>query len=392
MKLFVLLSRVPWPLEKGDKLRAYHQLRQLSKSHEVFLCCLTEEAVSDDTLNELRSIAAHVRIIRLYRALILLRMVRALFSDKPFQVHYFLQNHARRKVRDAIHHFEPDHIYCQLIRCSEYVKHLHSVRKTIDYMDALSAGLQRRVVIAPPYTRWFFREESRRVVAYENLIFDYFDAHCIISTQDRTLIHHPNRQSIAVIPNGVDADFFSPQIAAAKDTDLVFTGNMAYPPNVDCALYIVREILPELNRLRPGTRLLIAGANPTPDILALQSDQVEVTGWIDDIRTAYQRARIFIAPMRIGSGLQNKLLEAMSMELPCITSTLASNALNDQARKALFSIDDPIQTARTVVDLLNDESKRNNYGKKGRAAVQSSYEWSASAHQLDLLFFEPSSF
>lgn len=389
MKLFVLLSRVPWPLEKGDKLRAYHQVRHLSLHHEVFLCCLAEKPVSEETLTELRKIASHVLIIRLYWPLIALQLIRAIFSNRPFQVHYFLQFHARRKVTRAISEFKPDHIYCQLIRCADYVKQFHSIRKTIDYMDALNAGLRRRADIAPWHLRWFLREESRRVVAYENLIFDYFDAHSIISAQDRELIYHPSRRKIAVIPNGVDAEYFAPDPSVPPDTDLLFTGNMGYAPNIDCALRIVREILPLVHRIRPHTKLLIAGANPAPEILALKSDHVEVTGWVPDIRNAYKRSRVFLAPMRIGSGLQNKILEALSMGLPCITTPLASNALNEQVNRTLISTPHNDVMAREVIRLLEDDQARNSSGAAGKQAVQDSYDWAATSRQLELLFFEP---
>jgi len=385
MKVFVLLSRVPYPLEKGDKLRAFHQVRLLAKHHEVYLCCLSDGKKDPESLAYLRTLVQHVEVIRLSRFRIGLRMIRAMFSDRPFQLHYFYQSKAARKVRASISAFAPDHIYCQLIRCTEYIKHLHEYRKTVDYMDALNAGLRRRAEIAPWYLRWFLLEEARRLVAYENLIFEYFDHHTIISQQDQQLIYHPDRAQIRVIPNGVDSDYFHPE-QATQDIDLVFTGNMSYPPNVDCARRLALEILPLIHSHRPETRLLIAGANPVAEITELANSHVEVSGWMEDIRKAYSRSKVFIAPMRIGSGMQNKLLEAMSMEMPCITTPLAANALPAGVRNFLRVSDDNAEIARMTLLLLDQPDQHKELGKAGREMVCRQFNWAQSVHELENLF------
>lgn len=386
MKVFVLLSRVPYPLEKGDKLRAYHQITELAKNHEVCVCCLSDSRENADAIAHLRTKIQHVHVIRLSKLLIALRMLRAIFSDRPFQVHYFMQTGALRSVHRIIASFQPDHIYCQLTRCSEYVKHLHQYPKTLDYMDALNAGLRRRAEIAPWYLRAFIREEARRMVNYENLIYEYFDHHTIISEQDQQLIYHPLRSRITVVPNGVDAAYFSPNAEVQKTTDLLFTGNMSYPPNVDCAVRLAQEIMPLIRREIPDIKLTIAGATPTSAVLALSNEHTTVTGWMEDIRQAYLEAKVFIAPMRIGSGLQNKLLEAMSMELPCITSTLAAQAMDESAREALVIADEPEVIAAHTLRMLRTEEERMRLGKAGRATVLQHFNWQASTQRLEILW------
>lgn len=382
MKVFVLLSRVPWPLEKGDKLRAYHQLRELSRHHEVFLCCLADRAADPDAIAHLRTIAARVEIIRLNRILIGWRMLLALFSAKPFQVHYFLQLKARSRVHRLIREFSPDHLFCQLIRCSEYVKNLHEFRKTLDYMDALNAGLRRRIDFAPFYLRPFIREEMKRTVAYENLVFDYFDAHTIISEQDRQLIFHPERERIIVVPNGVDVQFFQPGNGQDTRYDLVFTGNMSYPPNVECALRIIHSLFPLLAARRPSLRVLIAGANPDTALARANVEGITVTGWMPDIREAYRQAKVFLAPMRLGSGMQNKLLEAMSMGLPCLTSALAANGLPDGLRGIPLVGESDDDFVRLALELLENTELRAARGREGREAVSAHSSWERATAPL----------
>jgi sugar transferase (PEP-CTERM/EpsH1 system associated) len=385
MRIFMLVSRVPWPLEKGDKLRAYHQLKHLARHHEVYLCCLSDGKIHPDALNQLKTITPHVSIIRLNRLLILWRLLLALFSSKPFQVNYFFERRASRMVNRMISEFKPDHIYCQLIRTSEYVKNLHHIRKTIDFMDALSAGLQRRAAGASFLMKFFVVEEARRLRNYEHLIFDYFDHHTIISEQDQQLILHPERNKIVIVPNGIDTTFFAKRNTSEAKFDLVFTGNMSYPPNVDCALRIAREIMPKLLLKRPGVRLLIAGANPIQVVRQLRSPAIEVTGWMDDIRDAYGNARIFIAPMRTGSGLQNKLLEAMAMELPCITSTLVAGAMRAENRKHLIIEDDNDRIVGQILALLDDPSLAGQLARAGKDFVTTVFHWESTTSRLEKL-------
>ncbi|MCC6599125.1 MAG: glycosyltransferase [Crocinitomicaceae bacterium] len=387
MKIAVVLSRVPYPLEKGDKLRAYHQLKCLAEKHEVMLCCLSDTKIQPVHEAHLRSIVSELHIFYLKRWLILWRLFIGLFSDKPFQVHYFYQRTVAKKIKRKIEDFHPDHIYCQLIRCSEYVKNLHNFPKTLDYMDALSAGLHRRITSAPFFLRSLLRIEAQRLVAYENLIFDYFERHTIISKQDQQLIYHSRRNTIEVIPNGVDDSYFQP-VSSEKKYDLVLTGNMSYPPNIDCAVFLVKEILPLIHRRRQEIQLLIAGANPAKEVVGLKQKNVSVSGWMDDIREAYNSSRIFVAPLRIGSGMQNKLLEAMAMELPCVTSPLAAKALGEGSANFLSITDEPEEFAEKVLHLLNSEKIAAEKGREGKKYVQQNFNWKKTVDQLEVVFFE----
>jgi sugar transferase (PEP-CTERM/EpsH1 system associated) len=382
-RVFVMLSRVPWPLEKGDKLRAWHQLVELSHECELCVFCLSDAPVSDEALAQLKTISSEVHVFRLRRMLIVWRLFLALFSSRPFQVHYFYQRAAARMVEAAVERFKPDHIYCQLIRCSEYVKHIHHISKTLDYMDAFNKGMERRAAQSKGIQRWFLLTESQRLVKYENLIFDYFDHHTIISEQDRKLIYHPERHRIAVIPNGVDTDYFACQTELTHEPVVVFTGNMSYPPNVDTAELLAREVFPKLRTFVPQARLVLAGADPSLKVKALaQLDGVEVTGWLNDIRTAYRRGSVFAAPLRIGTGLQNKLLEAMSMGLPCVTTTLANNALQAEANVSVLIADSAEGQAHALAELLTDRELRDRLRLAGRSFVKANYSWRETTRKL----------
>jgi sugar transferase (PEP-CTERM/EpsH1 system associated) len=390
MKLLVVLSRVPYPLEKGDKLRAYHLITRLARKHEVYLFCLSDQRIDEAHLAHLRSYVHHLQVVHLPTWRILLRLATAVLGRLPYQVAYFQHRSAQRAIDRAIGSFRPDHILCQLVRTTEYVRHRHDIPKTLDYMDTLSKGMERRTENAPFWSRPLLRAETRRLIAYENLMLDLFDHHVIISAQDRDLLYHPARDRVAVIPNGVDTDFFRPQ-QGEKTHDLVFTGNMNYPPNIDSVLYLVHQVLPLVRQRRPDTSLLISGVDPSTRVkeLARNDPRITVSGRVPDIRSSYAAARVFAAPMQIGTGLQNKLLEAMAMRMPCVTSALANNAVGAAPNESILIGSEPADYAAHILRLLEDTGEHDRIAENGYRFVRENFSWERSAEALDRLIAAP---
>ena len=379
--LAVILSRFPFPLEKGDKLRAYYQIKDLSKHFDIELICISDIKVSEENQNQLKSFCKNIHLFQLSKIGILWALFTAVFSKKPFQVHYFYQRWIHQKINDIILTSKPEHIYCQLIRSSEYVKNHHQCKKTLDYMDALSKGMERRKSSAFGLKKELMKMESKRLTAYERSIFDYFEFHTIISAQDRQYILHPKQKTIQIIPNGVDQKFFE---FHAKETtfDIAFTGNMNYPPNIEAALYIKNQLMPLLEKEIPGVKCLISGANPNNSLKKSASDNFKVSGWVEDIRDSYASAKIFVAPMMIGTGLQNKLLEAMAMGIPCITTTLANNALKAIPNQQILIADLEEDFVRQIIRLKSDAVFYQQIAEAGKAFVKENYQWSAINDRL----------
>lgn len=380
--LAVILSRFPFPLEKGDKLRAYYQIKDLSKDFDIELICISDIKVSAENLKELDAFCKNIHVFQLNKIGMLWSLFTGLFSKKPFQVHYFYQRWIHQKINEIILKTKPQHIYCQLIRASEYVKNHHQCKKTLDYMDALSKGMERRMQSAKGARKELMKTESKRLTAYERSIFDYFEFHTIISKQDRQFILHPKQNTIQIIPNGVDQKFFEFDIQPSPPFDLVFTGNMSYPPNIEAALYIKNQLMPLLEKEIPTIQCLISGANPTNQLKKCDAPNFNVSGWVEDIRDSYASARIFIAPMMLGTGLQNKLLEAMAMGLPCITTTLANNALKAIPNEQILIADQEIDFVIQIQRLINDSVYYQQIAEAGKAFVKENYQWSAINERL----------
>jgi len=385
MKLFVLLSRFPYPLEKGDKLRAFHQIKELSKQHEIVLCALSDQKVAQSSIDKLQEYCKAIHIIRLPKWRIYWNLFwQLLFTDKSLQVVYFYNKSAQKKITKLIQEHQPDHIYCQLIRVTEYVKNI-PIPKTLDYMDALARGMERRIALSPFYIKWFLTTETTRLKRYEHQIFDTFDNLTIISEQDKNLIVHIKNDAIQIIPNGVDYEMFKFQENCKKKYDLIFTGNMAYPPNIDSVIYLVNEVMPLVWKKYPTIKLVIAGAEPDKKVLQLASENVEITGWVKDITTYYAAAKIFVAPMQIGTGLQNKLLEAMAMQIPCVTSQLANNALGAEHQNSILIGNQPEEYCEHIISLLENKNLYNEIATSGYDFVKKNYTWEGTTEKLNEL-------
>jgi len=383
MRIFVLLSRVPYPLEKGDKLRAFHQIVQLSKNNEIVLCALNPDRKLNkrDAFSALQPYCRSINFIDIPFIGRVWNILKAFVKGLPLQVGYFYSCKAGKKIDKLINDYKPDHIYCQLLRTAEYAKN-HTIPKTIDYQDVFSYGVKRRMEKAPFYIKPVFKLEYKRLIKYENRIFGLFDHKTIISFPDRDLMPHPNKNDIHVIPNGVDHDYFSPR-ESEKNFDVVFTGNMAYPPNVNAAEFLINKIMPNVWKEKPEVKVMIAGATPDKRVLSLKSDRVTITGWMDDIRVSYAGAKIFIAPMQIGTGLQNKLLEAMSMKIPSITTSLANDALQAVDGESILIGDDALELAQNILKLLNDQELYKKITENGFHFVKQNYSWEEATEKLN---------
>ncbi len=386
MKLLVILPRFPFPTEKGDKLRAFNQLKVLSAHFDITLIALSHDKVKNDDLEKVKPYCSSVHVYRLKILPVIWNLIISVFNGRPLQAGYYYNKGAQRLVNKTIGEVKPDHIYCQLLRTAAYAFNTQ-IPKTLDYQDVFSKGVERRIPSANMLMKVLFSFELKRLKKYEHFVFDKFDNKTIISIPDRDFIPHANKDQIVIIPNGVDQDYFK-ELDTPKFSDLVFTGNMGYPPNVDCAEYLVKKVLPLIHKKYPGIILTLAGASPHARVKALASDKVIVTGWVDDIRKYYAGAKIFLAPMQLGTGLQNKLLEAMSMKLPCITSTLCNSALMAREGKEILIGNTPAEVAAHAIKLIENQDFANSIAQNGYIFVKSNYSWRGATMKLATIMEE----
>ena len=388
LKLAVLTTRFPLPLNKGDRLRIYHQLGVLNEHFEIDLHCLSFREISQDEMVTLKSRCEQVTVHRLSWTKALFRMGWSLFSRRPFQVLLFTERKLVKRIRSQIMAGNPDVLFAQMVRTAEYVKDLDAVPHILDIMDTLHAGAEREAELAPWWKRPLLQEEGRRLLRYEHRMPQYFDACTIISEQDRQLLPHPDKRHVHVVPNGVDTEFFSPdasppQLDGRKSYDAAFCGNLGYAPNIVAARFLAKEVAPAFARIagRPLS-LLICGAQPAASVLALQSNDVDVVGDVADIRSAYLSSPVFVAPMLVNTGLQNKLLEAMALRRACITTPRALAALGTFMEAAVATASDAAAFAAELHRLGSDEEALASMGHAGAELVQQHFTWHAASVTL----------
>lgn len=383
MRMLVALTRFPWPIEKGDKLRAYYQIKGLAENHEVHLVCLNDEPVSQDSLDQL-SFCKSIHVIQHGKLKAGINLAGTLFNSRPFQVNYFHSAKMKTTLREVIRREKIEVCFVQLIRLGTNLPFDEKIGWFLDYMDAFSIGMENRVKQSGMLMRPFVKMEARRLRKYESGLAEKFQGWSIISDRDAAALPESIREDVQIVPNGVGEDFFEDLPRPdEKDFDLIFFGNMGYHPNVQSARYLMEEVAPVMESKGLHVKICFAGARPAPILRSYASPHVVVTGFVDDIRTWVLRSKLAIAPLIAGQGLQNKLLESMAMGLPTLTTPLANSALQAKNGEEIVVCDSPEEFAAAIKDLLENPEKAAAIGAKGREFVEKNYRWKAMNQKLE---------
>lgn len=384
MKIIVISPRFPYPLEKGDKLRLYYHIKHLSFEHQVVLISLSDNEVKPNDIDHLKDFVTELYLFKLSKFTIAKNLFKAFFSKLPFQVHYFFDKSIKNDIIDIIKKENPDIIYNQLIRTAEYTKYLDYF-KVIDYMDSFSEGMRKRIKTSFFPLNILYKAEYKRIKRYESDIFTYFQKHLIISEQDKNIFEKKIREKLIILPNGVNTQYFTP-LKVNKKYDIGFVGNMGYRPNILATMFLANSILPELKKDNKNIKVLIAGARPAWRVKKLQDKNIEVSGWLEDIRIAYSEIKVFVSPIFTGIGQQNKILEAMAMEIPVITTSTVNNAIGAEDGKNILIADNKDEFYYSISKILHDPILDQSIGEEGRRFILENYNWDIQKENILKIF------
>jgi sugar transferase (PEP-CTERM/EpsH1 system associated) len=381
MNICFVTSRFPFPIVKGDTLRAYHQIRELSRQHSVHLIAATEIDVAPADLRELQQFCTGIDLVKIGRARSFATVAAlGVASRLPLQVLYFLAPAFKSAVDRARSSQRFDVIHAQTIRVAPAVLPATDVPVVFDFMDSYGANVATRRELVGPLKRRVYDLECARVTAYERDVARRATGGVVIAALDRDTIGDPR---LAIAPNGVDLEAFGFYAGDRDPETLVFTGNMGYQPNVDAVTWFAAECWPALRAKRPNLRFLIVGARPTPAVTALaRLPGIAVTGRVESMVPYLQRATISVCPIRCGSGMQNKLLEAMSTGAPVVTTDFANRGIGAVAGRDLAVAADAGEFAAAVLRLLDEPAERARLANSARAWVEATYGWSRHAEIL----------
>lgn len=401
MKILFLANRVPYPPYRGDKLKIYNLARRLkdkpartdgvhSGGHEVHLLTFAQTKEDLGYKEELEKIFKEVHFVYLPKWRSALNCLAGLWNSKPLQVLYFRSGAMRRALNTLLDRHKYDAIHVQHLRMSPYLSKRRDIPRILDLPDAFSLYWERRKNVKRGLlTALFENFEQRRVLRYEAILLTYNLA-LVCSAEDLEYLKQKQHTgNLRLLPNGVDLEIFAP-----RDHDyghgntILFTGNMDYAPNVDAVVYFTETILPLIRARCPQMKFIIAGQRPVPKVTALASDDVIVTGFVQDLAESYNNASVVVAPLRFGAGTQNKVLEAMAMGVPVVCSNIGFAGLGIQSGEGAIMQTDPEAFANSVVDILTDEALRTKTGREGMRVVKTRFDWDIIAQQLEGYFQE----
>jgi sugar transferase (PEP-CTERM/EpsH1 system associated) len=384
MRVLCVTSRFPYPPLKGDQLIVYHRLRLLGRRHEISLLSFTEREDERADAGELEQYCASIDTVALPKwrsvANVALGAPR---SRLPLQVLYFRSRAFRDKLHALLARDRYDVVHAYFHRVTPFVEGL-GVPTVLDLMDSMQLRAARNAEHERGVKRLMWAEELRRVRAFEANVASRFARVVVVSEQDRVLIPGAN---VEVVPNGVDAEQFAPLEGLREPSTIVFSGNMSYEPNVHAVQWFADECLPLVRARVPGARLAIVGSNPSRSVLQLGArDGIDVTGYVESMPRALNGAAVALAPMVSGSGIQNKILEAMACGLPVVATTVGRGSIPAGADEGLLTADAALAFADEVSALLENADRAREFGRRARAFVLERYSWERNAEAIERIY------
>jgi sugar transferase (PEP-CTERM/EpsH1 system associated) len=445
VKILYLSHRIPYPPNKGDKIRSFNTIKHLARSHEVHLACLADDPGDLAYERNLMEYCARVCVVPISIKSIASRLkaLVALAGRKPLSVACFYSSALQKTIDAWLSSYDYDAVICYSSCMPEYLfrspsfqcaastdantphrfgKARNFSQKVVSLSAPLSTNVQStgcrpRLIMdfcdvdsdkwvqysheaSLPFSA-IYRTEGKRLLDYEKRVNQVFDHSIFISRHEAGLFSRlcPEARDLAAISNGVDHEYFSPQppLAGMHATShhtnrptLLFTGAMDYHANVDGMAWFCRQVLPLIRSKHPEVELQIVGRNPHARVKDLHGKNgVTVVGAVDDIRPYYQTATVCVIPLRLARGVQNKVLEAMSMAKATVSTSKAVEGIEAQHEAHVLVGDTPHTFADAVLRLLSDRDARTELGKRAREFVVQQYDWTANLRKLDALLGMP---
>lgn len=389
--ILYVTTRLPWPLIGGDRLHIYHYLKELkSKGHKITIVTLVSK---DDDLNgslEHNEFYTKLIPINFNKKLAYLNAVKALFNDKPFIVEYFYNRKMQRIIDAEIKTGTYDIAIGYIIRSLPYLKKHKHIKKIIHLCDAISMMYERRIQEKTSLLdKIKIGIEYRKVKNYEKTSCKYFDKQVLISEADKKyLSKFADTKNCEIISLATDTEYYSP-IGSPKKNNICFVGSMQYIPNSEAAIYFATKIFPLIKKGIPDVKFKIIGANPRKDLFdaVKDIDGIEITGRVEDVREYMKNCKVSVCPVKIAGGIQNKILEAMSMGIPVVTTPEGAEGIG-ASEDILAVVNSDEDYANKVIELMKNSEKNYQIGRDSREFILTNFSWEKVGNDWDKLIKE----
>lgn len=388
MNILYLCHRFPYPPKRGGKIRPFNMVRHLSANgHQVTVCSLARSAEEAQEATGIAPYCADFEIGHVQERVQVVRMIARLPLLTPSSMGYFYSPELAQRVQVLLRSKQWDLIFVHCSSVAQYVAHVQDVPKILDFGDMDSHKWFEYAQYKPFPLSLGYRLEGAKMLLAEKRLARRFDL-CTATTRAEweTLNSYEVGTDTDWFPNGVDANFFSPTDASYDADTISFIGRMDYYPNQECMARFCEQTWPLLKRLRPALKLLIVGADPSPAMRQLgQLPGVTVTGSVPDVRPFIRNSAVMVAPLHIARGTQNKILEAMAMGVPVVTSAIAAGGVDADAMAHFLVADTPQAYAQAIMEIVNNPAERARLAEAGRQRMLSHHAWPHSMRRLDAI-------
>lgn len=391
--ILFLVHRIPYPPNKGDKVRSYNLLLHLALSHRIYLGTFVDDPEDEEFIAALEDVCVDSMFIRLQPLSAKINSLRGLISSRALSIEYYKNDKLRQWVKRLSCDHKIDYVVIFSSSMAQYADDIE-VPCLIDFVDVDSLKWKRYAATHAFPLSWLYERESRLLLQYERESA-LTAAHSFFVTQDELALFNQLApecsDKTSAMNNGVDSVYFCQKKSRCSlfgsdgKERLVFTGAMDYLPNIDAVIWFVANVLPLIKEKRENVIFYIVGRNPTQAVQALASSIVVVTGTVIDVRPYLQFADVVVAPLRIARGMQNKILEAMAMERPVVASISCAQSINEDIGNfdTIIPADTPQEYCDKIVRLLDFPELARSRGEAGRKHVLNHYSWFANMSAID---------
>ena len=392
LNIVIVAPRFPYPLDRGDRITIYNLLRFFSQRHTLSLLCFLEPDQDPDWVEKVEPFCEEVVTVPLSKPRAYTNSLLGVFGSTPLQVHYYRDPAMTAALDALVAKQQPDLLYAHTIRMGQYTESYQDSARVLALQISMTLNYRRLAEQAEsPLNKLLYGLEYRKLRSFEGPYAGKFDKVLLISQHDLKAIEHaPPTDKTFFSPHGVSFEHFTADPAVEKEpSSVVFTGNMGYAPNVDAVRYFYEAIFPLVQEQVPGVTWTIVGTDPAPEVSKMaENPAIAVTGRVPDLRDYLNRAQVAVDPLRVGAGLQNKVLEGMSMGLPMVVTSVANEGIQATHGENILIADEPDVFAQHVVTLLNDAEKRSHLGEAARAFIVEQWSWEKHFEDLEAMFKE----
>ena len=380
MRILIISDYLPYPLIGGDPIRIYNLLCRVASRHEISLAAFLEKPEDSVGISHLRKICVRVEAASFQqrsRFSALTGMLGFALTGKPMELNLLYSEELVAKIRQLVSTEEFDIVQIEHSRMGLYLEIVQQERRCKSILMFHNFTFQQDSRVSHIEQRWSRKMRvllnSIAMGQWEPRYAERFDRCTTVSEADQRLLKDANpRLQVNVIPNGVDIEKYQPLPVQAKNAppSLLFVGNMGYLPCVDAVLYFCSEVLPRIRQTVAAIELWIVGRDPSSEVLKLNGDGVHVTGRVEDVVPYYRRAAVCVVPLRAGGGTRLKILEAMALGRPVVSTTIGCEGLDVVDGEHLLIVDTPQEFSEKTVRLLADRELYKHIFAKGRELVE----------------------